>query len=85
MPSVVCKRRNRIDVLTLELEPLPARHEDRRTRGVAQACDFRRDLGQEVLDVVDEEQRTLAGECATTSSARSRSARSSTMSTCASG
>ena len=59
---VVCKRRNRIDVLTLELEPLSARNEDRRTRGVAEACDLCRDLGQEVLDVVDEHQRTLARE-----------------------
>ena len=59
---VVCKRRNRIDVLTLELEPFSARNEDRWTRGVAEACDLCRDLGQEVLDVVDEHQRTLARE-----------------------
>ena len=49
-------------MLTLQLEPLSARHEDRRTRGVAKACNLCRHLGKEVLHVVDENQRAHASE-----------------------
>ena len=56
---LVCQRRNGVQLLALELEPLSARDEDRRTGDVAERRDLSSDVRQEVLRVVEQEQRAL--------------------------
>ena len=54
--------RHRIHVLALELEPLAARDDNRRPGDVPQLGNLRRDLGHEVLGVVQHQERLLPGE-----------------------
>ena len=50
-------------MLALQLKPLPARHEQLRPAELAEACDLARDLRQQVLGVVDQQERPLRGQC----------------------
>ena len=58
----VVQRRHRPRVLALQLQPLSARHEESRPVGLAEAGDLVRDLRQQVLGVVDQQERPLRGE-----------------------
>ena len=60
---VLVQRRHRPCVLALQLQPLPARHEQLRPAELAEACDLARDLRQQVLRVVDQQERPLRGKC----------------------
>ena len=59
---MVVQRRHRPRVLTLQLEPLSARHEELRPVGLAKAGNVGRNVRQQVLCVVDQQQRPLRGE-----------------------
>ena len=59
---MVVQRRHRPCVLPLQLKPLPARHDQLRPAELAEARDLARDLRQQVLRVVDQQERPLRGQ-----------------------
>ena len=59
---VLVERRHRPRMLALQLQPLPARHEQLRPARFAKPRDVPRKLRQQVLGVVDQQQRALGGE-----------------------
>ena len=61
-PVTVVERRHAPGVLALQLQPLPARHEQLRPARLPEPRDVGRNLRQQVLGVVEQQQRALRGE-----------------------
>ena len=59
---VLLQRRHCIQVLALELQPLAARDEDRRSRDVAESRDLVRDSRKEMLGIVQQQERAHAAQ-----------------------